>query len=242
MLVRYLKIALTATVFPLGLAIAQSPSIAGTWSTLPGTGVTFGGSGIVGPVMQARVGTNGPWLTLGATPRFDNAPLTNDGAGTFFASPGADACTPAANAGCPNPAYARWNFNYAVTGSNLTEFEFRLRYSITPDGSLVPVFADLPLGVEVFGIPVPLQNSLNIGMTTLYSYGIATGAAMSPADVNAQGTYRYSLEAYQLGTDILVGQVGIAVQTVNTTVPEPGTWALTLMGVALLSFARRRRV
>lgn len=214
---------------------AQSATPMGTFMSAPAPGVTFGGAGIPGPVMQAQVfvqptGALGPLLTLGASPRYDNAPLTTDGKGTYFAQAGADACTPLANASCPRPGYARWNFNFAVTGENRDLYTYTLFYSLTPLGSsAIPALSGPVLS--------PWQGSLNLGMAFLDQDG-AGGVSFSP---DAAGTYKFSLIATPTMNDLPPTEVAIAVVT-TSTVPEPGTVALVGAGmVLLLGVGRRRR-
>lgn len=240
---RLAALTLACSFTPLLLSLpAQSTVPSGTWSTDPRPGVTFGGSGIVGPVMQTQIGADGPWLTLGATPRYDNAALGNDGNGTFFATPGADACTTNANAGCPNPLYARWNFNFAVSGSAIDQFDYQLWYALTPDGSSGLEWTGLPLGTPIANTVVPFQGSLNIGMPSLFSWAQLNNPAVDPVNLNALGTYRYALVAYTSGTDQIVGEVAIAVQTSRAVVAEPSTLALMVLGALGLMLAHRRRM
>lgn len=215
---------------------AQSATPMGSFVSAPAPGVTFGGAGIPGPVMQAQVfvqptGALGPLLTLGASPRYDNAPLTTDGKGTYFAQAGADACTPLANPSCPAPGFARWNFNFAVIGENRDLFTYALYYSLTPLGAS----ASPTLSGPVSG---PFQGSLNLGMAFLDQDGVG-GVSFSPT---ATGTYKFSLIATPTMNDLPPTEVAIAVVT-TSTVPEPGTVALVGAGMLLLlGVGRRRRV
>ncbi|MCC6242948.1 MAG: PEP-CTERM sorting domain-containing protein [Gemmatimonadaceae bacterium] len=213
---------------------AQDFNPTGTWGNVP-AGVTFGGSGIPGPVMTTEVGSIGPRLTLGASQRYDNPALTKNGAGTYFYTPGADACTAPLPAVCPAPGYAKWNFNYAVTGDDIASYEYRLFYSLTPIGTPDHLWLDFQPGFVFPSFTVPLQNSLNLGMAALDQVPGAPNF-----DPSTAGTYRFALVAYDVGTDIERGRVAIALST--TTVPEPTTVSMLALGaIAMLAVAHRRR-
>ena len=114
----------------LGASIAQAQiTPSGTFQPLPGD-VNFSGSGIPGPVMGTTLG-NGVRLYLGASQRFGNPALGNNGAGTYYASAGGDVLN-------AQPTFAQWNFNFFIGGDANTSpldgfgaYDYRLFYDFT---------------------------------------------------------------------------------------------------------------
>ena len=212
-------------------AAAQFITPTGTFSATLPPGVTFGGSGIPGPVMTTSL--NNVELVIGASQRSDNAALTNNGAGTYFAVSGTDiSSTPVANS-------ARWNFNYAITGTQRLAYNYRVFYDFNPAAGNTQNqasygFFNLPsalLDVPVVG--VPSQNSLNLGMAFLS--GPAVPGFLTPPPVSfsalADGTYSFALVAYtpgisNNGINPYATEVGRVAMDVNmSAVPEPSTYA-----------------
>ena len=91
-----MRIHLMAAALPMALLAAplhaQFTPTGGTFGSLPQA--TFGGSGIPNNAVQMGHNVGGVDLGLTATQRFTSPALTNDGAGTFFATPGFDASAP----------------------------------------------------------------------------------------------------------------------------------------------------
>ena len=116
---------LLAAVLPLALIAAPlhaQVAPAGTFGSLPAN--SFGGSGIpTNAVMKG--GNHGVVIGLSATQRYSSPALTNDGAGTFFATPGYSTGAPV------NVGFADWNFDYFV-GSATNHDYFTLFVDLDP--------------------------------------------------------------------------------------------------------------
>jgi len=241
-----MKNLLTATtIFALSAstAAAQFISPTGTFGPKP-PAITFGGTGIPGPVMSTTLG-NGSLLVLGASQRFDNAPLTNNGAGTYFAAPGTDISS------TPQLGWARWNFNFHISGQNAGQYNYRLFYDFNPaEGNtqdqasygvvrlLNPLFNPQtnPSGV--------VQGSWNLGMGFLTA---GNGLDVVPPSFSfsalTAGTYSFALVAYtQVGdrTNPFGTEVGRVAMNVNV-VPEPASIVLMATGLIGTGLVVRRR-
>lgn len=206
---------------------------------------TFGGSGIPNTeVAVARQFVDGNveiTIALSATQRYSNPPLTNDGAGTYFAQPGSNT----GGAGESSIVAALWNVNLflRVEGLNgatpkLVDYQFNLYYDFdtgldTPPASLGSV--DLTTAILAFGDPnaTLYQGSENL----MFSY-LATsvpGILIAPPgsfDPNALGEYNFAITVSRPGFFPLE-TVAMDVQVV----PEPGTALLLTLGLAGLGRA-----
>lgn len=194
-----------------------------TFGTL--SGATFGGTGNPNNAVAITTITSGSdTITLGlqAQQRYANPALANNGAGTFYATPGANYGNPA------NPSDktystllgATWNFDLygnLVDNSGAT-YSFILLYG--KDGSPL---VSLPFGSANF--TETTQNSENLDFAT---FGTAIGF-----DPNADGQYDFELEAYN-AAGTLLGDSAIIVDV--GTVPDAATTA-GLLGLGFLTLA-----
>lgn len=212
----------------------------------PLDGATFGGQGI--PTEEVAIssqfvdGNNLITVAMSATQRYSNPALTNDGAGTYFATPGS-------NFGGNNESLtegALWNFNYymKVEGLNgatpiLADYQIYLYYDFdtgfdTPIGSLGVINATN----AILASPTPGatlvegSENLNFGYlaTSIPGFITAPGGAFDP---NALGEYNFGIQVSKAGWG--VETVAMDVQVI----PEPATMGLMVLGgIALI---RRRR-
>lgn len=182
-----------------------------SFGALPGA--TFNGTDI--PNGAVQIWTNGT-ITLGltATQRYENPTVTNNGAGTFYATTGNDAAN-------GKPTYGTWNFDFYVSG--LAEGQFaKLVLYYGGDTSL-----------NSFTLP-NYQESWNLGM------GFLTGVV--PFDPSVAGSYGFGLEAYSLdGNEAFrIGQSSILVNV--SSVPDSGSTLLMLGGSLAMGLFLRRRL
>jgi hypothetical protein len=207
---------------------------------------TFGGQGIpnqeVAVSSQIVDGDVTITVAMSATQRFSNPPLTNDGAGTYFAGPGS-------NFGGNNESAfegALWNFNYYmhVEGTNgatpeLADYQINLYYDFdtgfdTPIGSL----GVINVTAGILGGPDPNATLVEDSQNLLFAFLASPipGVLTPPAgafDANALGEYNFAIEV--IGGGIGIETVAMDVQVI----PEPASLvALGLGGLALLT--RRR--
>jgi hypothetical protein len=217
-----------------------------TFGTLPGA--TFGGTGIPNnAVAITRITSGGYNITLGLTAhgRFFNPPLTNDGAGTFFATPGS-------NFGNPSPPPipstilgATWNFAFYVRLDITSQpANFELLYDFDPG-----YFTDeTDHGRIVGNIPLlpgtTLQDSYNNMFAFLSTSFTGPSFSIFPPpgtfNPNANGSYTFALRAYDLSGNLL-GQSAIRVNVGDVVIPEPATFVTFGLAAAGGLLVRRLR-
>ena len=206
---------------------------------------TFGGSGIPNDnVAITELMLNGFDITLGlsATPRFSNPPLTNDGAGTFFATTGI-------NDGLVGSMFlgATWNFSFYanIDGGDFADLSFDLLYDLDPGVDTAEAALgrlDLDEGITVLGGD-PAMTSLVEGSQNANFGFLAAGGpsvyppAFTPFDGNAEGEYSFVLKVSDNGSEL--GRAAINVNV--NAVPEPVSIALMGLGLAGIGWRRRRQ-
>ena len=232
------------------MALAQVSSTT-QFTSLPG--VQFGGSGNPNSAVQVTTITDGSdviTLGLAAQQRGNNPALANDGAGTYFATPGAN------NGGFSSLIGSKWNFDfYANVNSPRTAdialggYSFALFYEFdpakgtTPNGAInLNLFND-GSGPKTFS-NTTVQNSenLNFGFLASGVAGVVTPPSSGPAtfDPNALGEYTFDLVAYDSAGD-QIGDSKINVDVVPDAASTALLLGLTLGGLGAFSRLNQRR-
>lgn len=204
----------------------------GNITTLDGSAVTFGGSGIPtdATVFSDLTDGLGNTLRLGLsiTPRFSAPTPTNDGMGTFTVEPGVSADT-----------RTLWNFSFfAEVQGQVTLDDIGLTLAYDLDSGAGTDLADMGminLSVPLTPSPIGtiLQGSQNItfGFLTTAVPSLLTPPATNNFDAN-MGEYSFALMANDFGS------VGVNAVVRDVSAPAFGIFASLLMGGLLL---RRRR-
>ena len=216
-----MRFRLLAAVLP--LAIAAAPLQAqftptGSFGSLPQA--TFGGSGIPNGAVMRNI-FDGVTLGLTATQRFSAPAVTNNGAGTYFAT----------NGGGSPATYALWNFDFFIGGQNANNYSYVLYYDFDPAaGTMVSDHGHIAL-------PGNIQDSWNLGMPFLDTNILGTQPTYASFNPNAGGSYTFAL----LQFDANQAEVGRVAIDVVTATPEPATLTLMASGLFGIGFVARRR-
>jgi hypothetical protein len=229
------------TILLAGLTAAMSfaQGLTATSPLVPLNNATFGGSGIPNQAVAVQTitdGTNTIVLGLTAHERFAAPPVTNNGAGTFFAPVG----------GGPNPALAQWNFAFHASALTNTgadaqpSYIFDVLYDMDPG----PFTDQSQLGrIQLTGHPNPdygvaqgpafvvglRDDSQNLGFgdkrlaipgfqTPPVGYANPGGVPFNP---NIPGHYTFALRVFNLA-GVELGRVVIHVSTSGNVLPNPG--------------------
>ncbi|MGN6386632.1 MAG: VPDSG-CTERM sorting domain-containing protein [Verrucomicrobiota bacterium] len=220
------------------MAVGVTPSY-DTFGNL--SGATFGGSGNpTDPVAitTIRNAAGAPVLTLGlaAQQRYFNPAVGNNGAGTYFATPGQ-------NNGLGSSSYqgATWNFDYYIDGigANTAGYSFKLfvgQDTTNPTGYFDPLLVGDNQTTPNGGG----QNSENLLFPAFGNLASFQLNPLSGFDPNANADYSFVLAAYdanntELGRSAIVVRVGT-----GTATPDAGSTSL-LLGSALAGLALVRR-
>lgn len=186
----------------------------------------YGGSGIpTDPSAVSTVTDNNNTITLAliAHQRYSNPALGNNGAGTFFATPGF-------NDGLEGQSMGpTWNFGFYVSLdaalNNTSPYYTRLVYG----NNTTDAFVTTPAQIIGAG-DIVLQDSWNLSMGFLGGIGY---------DPNAAGQYGIELQVLN-AAGAVVGSSAINVNVGNVSVPDAGSTA-GLLGTGLLGLAALRR-
>ena len=210
---RLVALLLPATLVALPVQAQFAP--AGTFGTL--AAATFGGTGIPNnAVMMNTFG--GVTIGLTATARYAEPAVTNNGAGTYYYTPGF----------YPSTTLAKWNFDWYIGGAAASSYHYALYYDFDPSVGT----ATTDLG-RLFGSSAG-QNSWNLGMGFLATLGSPSPSGTFSA--TASGEYNFALLQYD-ATGLEVGRVAMNV----SAVPEPATYLLMSTGMLGLGLVARRR-
>lgn len=231
-----------AAVIAVGLSapVAATP-VFDTFGPLPSA--TFGGSGIPNDAMAITEVSlaSGATLTLGltATQRFSNPAVTNDGAGTFFATTGLNDGL----VGSPTLG-ATWNLSFYAGLSSGTFADnpgltVGLAYDTDPTAGVDFGFLDLTILLAAFGDPAStdvIEGSQNLTFDFLNIGPVVPGGSLpgSPFNPLAAGIYEMSL--------VTADPFGVASNTIDvivSSVPLPGALAIFGSGLILLGLRRR---
>ncbi|MCB9853181.1 MAG: PEP-CTERM sorting domain-containing protein [Phycisphaerales bacterium] len=206
---------------------------------------TFGGQGIP----NEEVAISSQWIdgdalltiAMSATQRYSNPAVTNDGAGTYFATAGA-------NFGGNNESLiegALWNFNYylSIQGINgatpvLADYQIDLYYDFdtgddTPIASLgsIDITAAILASMNPSATLIEDSQNLNFGFLAAGVPGIVK-PPLGTFDPNALGEYNFGIQVKRGGWGIETVAMDVRV------IPEPATMGLFLL--AGLALVRRR--
>ena len=253
MRIRNAKWALAAIAISLPFAAIATP-VYTSFGSLPGA--NFGGTGIPNnAVAKTDVFVNGTdqvTLALTAHARYSNTPVTDNGAGDYYAGPGQNCGVTTDPIGCPSASQgALWNFAYYINvagGGKLSDYTFTLYYDFDPGvntafGTLGNVnVSNYLTAIGYPGYPAiatlvqDSQNLLFSGFSTTVP-GIVTVPTIGAFNPNALGEYNFYLGFSKINLPLFTGTVGIDMNVV----PVPPAAFLFSSALGLLGLARRRQ-
>lgn len=223
---------LTSMLVTTGSVVFGSPIIPGPVDAShyfgPLSGATWGGSGIPNDatVSQTTIHNNNDTITLAlsATQRYSNPALGNDGAGTFFATPGLNDGLVGASLG------TTWNFDWYINLADNTgaAYSFALKYG----NNTSDVFNTLSYGLASH-VTGTQQDSWNLTMTSFLN-----GISFDPT---ANAVYGFQLEAFDSNGN-MIGTDAINVNV--SAVPDAASTAMLLglgfIGLAAVGYKQNR--
>jgi len=206
---------------------------------------TWGGDGIpnqeVAISSQFSNGESVITIAMSATERYSNPVVTNDGAGTYFATTGSN-YGPNGESGYEG---ALWNFNFFIDIDSETEtlqdYEITLFYDFDPTHDNGPTTLGTVSINEWMGEgPTSrFQGSENLMFDyladTFLGFNVAPGGSFDP---NAVGEYNFGIQVAQTGWS--VENVRMDVQVSSVPVPA-AAWLFGSALVGLISIGRNRK-
>jgi len=204
---------------------------------------TFGGTGIpndeVAISSQFSNGDSLITIAMSATQRYSNPALTNDGAGTYFATPGSNF----GGSGQSTNEGALWNFNYYINidspGETLADYDITLFYDFDP------AFDNGPAGLGTINVTNVILGSSDPGTAKvegsenlMFSYlasdvaGLLVAPAYTAFDPNALGEYNFGISVSQAGWGVENVRMDVQVVPVPAAVWLFGSGLLGLVGIA----------
>ncbi len=230
---------LAAAIFSIVPSVVIASPLYDTFGPLDAA--TFGGTGIpndeVAISSQFSNGTSLITVAMSATQRYTNPPLTNDGAGTYFAGAGSNIPSGTTLEG------ALWNFNYYINIDSTTET--LADYDITLFYDFDPAFDNGPAGLGTINITNAILGGSAPTTTTLVEdsqnlmFGFLAsdiaGLINAPAgsfDPNALGEYNFGISVSQVGWGVENVRMDVQVVPVPAAVWLFGSGLIGLVGVA----------
>jgi hypothetical protein len=186
-------------------------------------------------------------LGLAAQQRYSNPALGNNGAGTFFATPGANVQGPSATLG------STWNVDFYVhtTGlSDLGTFTLKLFYDFDPAantpksqmGVINLNAANVAAGGSSGGNTLQDSENLLFSFFATPTAGIVTPpTGVTSFDPNAVGEYSFILEADLGNTEVAEADIQVDVTAVPDVSATAPMFALALGTLGVVGARKQRR-
>lgn len=229
----------------LAIGSSMATDVTPTYDTFGNlAGANFGGGGIpTQPTAITTITVGNDVITLGlaATQRYSNPPLSNDGAGTYFATPGLN---DGLVSGSPHALAATWNFDYyfdVKSGNPQTPTPYTFKLFMGTDASSLSSIDPSFVGDNSSTPNSGGQNSENLsflGFGTISPPIFQVNPLFGSFDPNANADYNFVLEAFDAAGAPL-GESAIVVRVASA--PDNGS-TVALLGLAIggLGMVRRK--